>query len=106
MTWSLSSSLFFRSLFSPSKSNGDQKKERKKTNVHSNCRLEITESGNVLTTDDGDSSKTAAALPMEMDTDALDLGGGDARPVVQTPVQAVGRDDGVQLVCVCVYVCV
>ena len=103
MTWSLSSSLFFRSLFSPSKSNGDQKKE-KKPNVHSSCRPGITESGSVLATDDGDSSETAAALPMEMDTDAPDLGGGDARPVVQTPVQAVGRGDGVQLVCV--YVCV
>ena len=82
------------------------KRKREKNNVHSNCSPGITESGNVLATDDGDSSETAAALPMEMDTDAPDLGGADARPVVQTPVQAVDSGDGVQFVCVCVCVCV
>ena len=98
MTWPLSSTLFF---FAPPKAMATKRK-REKPNVHSNCRPGITESGSVLATDDGDSRETAAALPIEMDTDAPDLGGGDARPVVQTPVQAVGRGDGVQLVCVCV----
>ena len=103
----LSSSLFFSLffLFFPPKAVATKRK-RKTPNVHSNCSSGITESGSVLATDDGDSSETAAVLPMEMDTDAPDLGGGDARPVFQTPVQAVGRGDGVQLVCVCVCVCV
>ena len=95
--------LFFFFFFSPPKAVATKRK-REKPNVHSNCSSGITESGSVLATDDGDSSETAAVLPMEMDTDAPDLGGGDARPVFQTPVQAVGRGDGVQLVCV--YVCV